>query len=108
MTPFLIVIFFDSLSLVAPASCLSVLSRFIISLTPSAGSGTVTTAGTYSQLSIATHDAFGNAIKSGGQVAVAHVCRLGISNEHGKLAHLLPFVVCLASTMNSLIFVQDP
>ena len=52
------------------------------------GSGTTMTAGAFSQIHIVTRDAYGSPLVSGGNTVVAHMCTLGVSNEHGNAARI--------------------
>ena len=42
------------------------------------------TAGAFSQMSIITLDAYGSLLGSGNSVVVAHMCDVGVTNEHGN------------------------
>jgi hypothetical protein len=48
------------------------------------GSGTIMTAGAFSQISIVTVDAYGSLLSSGGSLVLAHMCDNGVANEHGN------------------------
>ena len=63
------------------------------------------TAGAFSQMSIITLDAYGSLLGSGNSVVVAHMCDVGVTNEHGnKQSPLQLFLLRRAHVTTCTVF----